>query len=186
LKLIRSTMLKDGVELRLMLGDLTQSKADVIVNAANEHLQHGAGVAGAIVREGGRLIQSESNAWIHSHGPISHEKPALTTAGKLQSKAIIHIVGPRWGEGDEDLKLSLAITAALEMSQHKGFESIAFPAISTGIFGFPMERAARAMLTAIDGFFDGVHETGIQRVDIVLFDQDAAETFLEVMQALWT
>jgi O-acetyl-ADP-ribose deacetylase (regulator of RNase III) len=183
LELIRATRLKVGVELRLMRGDLTQSEADVIVNAANERLRHGAGVAGAIVRRGGAIIQRESNAWVREHGLISHDKPALTTSGDLPSKAVIHVVGPRWGEGDEDRKLSLAVIAALEMARDRGFKSIAFPAISTGIFGFPMERAAKVMLRAIFSFFENLDHPTTQHVDLILFDQTAAKTFSNVLQA---
>ena len=183
MELIQSHDLKGIVDLRLLRGDLTKSDANAIVNAANERLQHGAGVAGAIVRQGGEIIQRESNAWVHVHGPISHTEPALTTAGQLPGDAVIHVVGPRWGEGDEDRKLSLAVNAALEMAEENGFESIAFPAISTGIFGFPMDRAARVMIEAIDSYFEGLENPILQRVDLVLFDQAAADTFSRAMQA---
>lgn len=182
---IQTVMLGGGVELRLMRGDLTQSKADAIVNAANQRLQHGAGVAGAIVRRGGKVIQAESDAWVNEHGPVTHARAALTTAGDLPSKAVIHVVGPRWGEGDEDRKLSLAVDAALVTAQEHQFKSVAFPAISTGIFGFPMDRAAQAMLAAVESFFGKVSDPSIQRVDIVLFDQGAANTFQEIMQERW-
>lgn len=182
---IQSHDLNGPVELRLLRGDLTTSDARAIVNAANERLKHGAGVAGAIVRQGGDVIQRESNAWVHEHGPISHTEPALTTAGGLPADAVIHVVGPRWGEGDENRKLSLAVHAALEMAEQNGFDSIAFPAISTGIFGFPMDRAARVMLEAIDDFFERAENPVLQRVDLVLYDRAAADTFSQAMQDHW-
>ena len=105
--------LPSGQTLALYHGDLTEEKVDAIVNAANEHLAHGGGVAGAIVRRGGREIQEESYAWVRQHGPAGHDKPALTGAGKLPCKAVIHAVGPMWGAGDEDRKLRAAYTSAL-------------------------------------------------------------------------
>ena len=183
MELIQSRELNGAVEIRLLRGDLTKADARAIVNAANERLQHGAGVARAIVRQGGDIIQRQSNDWVNEHGPISHTKPALTTAGELPGEAVIHVVGPRWGEGDEDRKLTLTVNAALEMAEESGFESIAFPAIATGIFGFPMDRAARVMLEAIQLFFEGLETPNLQRVDLILFDQAAADTFSRAMQA---
>lgn len=182
MELIQSETLKGGSILRLLRGDLTQSEADAIVNAANERLRHGAGVAGAIVSRGGKVIQAESDNWVNECGPIAHDRAALTTAGDLPCKAVIHVVGPRWGEGDEDRKLSLAVTAALETAQKHQFESIAFPAISTGIFGFPMGQAAEVMLSTVHAFFENLSDSSIRRVDFVLFDQGAASTFRELMQ----
>ncbi|MGD8621891.1 MAG: macro domain-containing protein, partial [Anaerolineales bacterium] len=86
MELLHTFNLDDQIELRILRGDLTQSDADVIVNAANERLRHGAGVAGAIVRKGGRVIQTESDNWVREHGPITHDQAALTTAGDLPSK----------------------------------------------------------------------------------------------------
>lgn len=182
MELIQSETLKGGSILRLLRGDLTQSEADAIVNAANERLRHGAGVAGAIVSRGGKVIQAESDNWVNECGPIAHDRAALTTAGDLPCKAVIHVVGPRWGEGDEDRKLSLAVTSALETAQKHQFESIAFPAISTGIFGFPVEQAAEVMLSTVHAFFENLSDSSIRRVDFVLFDQGAASTFRELMQ----
>ncbi|MGD8864783.1 MAG: macro domain-containing protein [Anaerolineales bacterium] len=186
MELLHTFNLDDQIELRILRGDLTQSDADVIVNAANERLRHGAGVAGAIVRKGGRVIQTESDNWVREHGPITHDQAALTTAGDLPSKAVIHVVGPRWGEGDETRKLERSILAALDLAQDKGFESIAFPAISTGIFGFPMGQAARAILTAIDEHVGSISKSPLQRIDLVLFDESAAEAFSEAARDRWS
>jgi O-acetyl-ADP-ribose deacetylase (regulator of RNase III) len=98
---------------------------------------------------------------------------------------VIHVVGPRWGEGDEDRKLQRTVTAALEMAEEKQFRSVAFPAISTGIFGFPMERAAEVMLAAIEEFIVREPARDIERVDVVLFDQGSAETFASSMRERW-
>jgi O-acetyl-ADP-ribose deacetylase (regulator of RNase III) len=185
-ELLESFILNDRTEVRILRGDLTQSDAEAIVNAANERLQHEAGVAGAIVSKGGRVIQTESNQWVRDYGPITHDRPALTTAGDLTSEFVVHVVGPRWGEGDEDRKLKLAIDATLELAQEEGFRSIAFPAISTGIFGFPMERAAELILTTMQDFSERASKLSLRRIDLVLFDKPAAESFSETARELWS
>ncbi|MGW8180284.1 MAG: macro domain-containing protein, partial [bacterium] len=111
-------------------------------NAANSHLQHGGGVAGAIVRKGGTIIQEESDRI--GYVPVGHA--ALTTAGKLPAKYVIHAVGPRMGEGDEDSKLKNAVLNSLLLASEKGLRSISMPAISSGIFGFPKDRCALILI----------------------------------------
>ena len=92
--------------IQLVQGDITEEDVDAIVNAANEHLQHGGGVAGTISKKGGRIIQKESDDWVQKHGPVSHSHPAWTSGGLLPAKYVIHAVGPVWGDGDEDNKLA--------------------------------------------------------------------------------
>ena len=107
-----------------MQGDITQEQVDAIVNAANSHLQHGGGVAGVIAHKGGQVIQQESHAWVRAHGPVSHAKPAYTSAGRLPCRYIIHAVGPVWGAGDEDHKLSAAVRGSLERADELNLRSI--------------------------------------------------------------
>ena len=128
-----------AVELCAALGDITQENGDAIVNAANSHLAHGGGVAGAIAHRGGRQIGDESRKWIAEHGILPVGEVAVTGAGKLNAKYIIHAVGPRWGEGNEDAKLRNAVMNALQKADELGCASISLPAISTGIFGFPLK-----------------------------------------------
>ncbi len=166
-----------GQTLQIVQGDITAETTDAIVNAANEHLQHGAGVAGAIVRRGGHLIQQESDDWIREHGKVSHAHPAWTSGGLLPAKYVIHAVGPVWGDGNEDAKLAAAVHGSLELADQLKLNSISFPAISTGIFGFPKERAAGVMFAAIENYF--AHQpAGIQVVRIVLFDEATLRAFL--------
>ncbi len=99
-------ILSTGQSLQIVQGDITTEEVDAIVNAANEYLQHGGGVAWAIVKRGGDVIQDESDKWIKQHGPVSHAHPAWTSGGALPAKYIIHAVGPIWGDGDEDKKLA--------------------------------------------------------------------------------
>jgi len=140
-----------GTKISIIKGDLTESGADAIVNAANSYLRHGGGVAGAIVRKGGSIIQEESDAI--GHVPVG--ECAITSGGKLKARYVIHAVGPRWGEGDEHNKLRNAIRSVLNMAASKGFKSIAMPAISAGIFGFPKAECAKIIIEEITAFLEG-------------------------------
>jgi len=123
--ILRAQDLPSGQRLLLVFGDLTEEKVDAVVNAANAMLQHGGGVAGAILRRGGRAIQAESEAWVRAHGPARPDRPAITGPGVLPCKAIIHAVGPIWGEGDEDAKLRTAVQSSLALAEERRFSSIA-------------------------------------------------------------
>ena len=135
----------NGKQLVLMQGDITEMDTDAIVNAANKDLILGAGVAGAIRTKGGATIQEECNRI--GGAPVGGA--AITTGGDLKARYVIHAVGPRMGEGDEDRKLADATRNSLKLANEKGLASITFPAISTGIFGFPKDRCARIMLTTV-------------------------------------
>jgi O-acetyl-ADP-ribose deacetylase len=171
------TPLPSGATFQLVQGDITVEKMDAIVNAANEYLQHGAGVAGAIVRRGGPAIEQESNAWIKQHGLVSHESPAWTSGGRMPARYVIHAVGPVWGDGDEDAKLAAAVTGSLRVVDELKLTSIALPAISTGIFGFPKERAADVILKSIEKYFQEKPGSGIKLVRLVLYDQATIISF---------
>jgi O-acetyl-ADP-ribose deacetylase (regulator of RNase III) len=133
--------------LRLVKGDITERNVDAIVNAANSYLKHGGGVAAAIVRKGGTLIQEESNKIVKGIGGLVPVGSAVVTkAGNLPCKAVIHTVGPRMGEGDEDYKLRKSVRSSLLLASEKGFRSISMPAISSGIFGFPKDRCAKILV----------------------------------------
>ena len=172
--------LSTGQKLQLVEGDITTESVDAIVNAANEHLQHGGGVAWAIVRRGGEIIQQESDEWVREHGPVTHARPAWTSGGLLPAKYVIHAVGPVWGDGDEDAKLAAAVRGSLKLADKLGLHSIAFPSISTGIFGFPKGRAAGVVFKAIKYYFDHTRASGIQTVRILLFDQETRDAFMDV------
>lgn len=176
--------LPTGQIILLLQGDITNEAVDAIVNAANEDLQHGGGVAWAISKKGGAAIQNESNDWIHQHGQVSHSHPAWTSGGLLPSKFVIHAVGPVWGDCDEDLKLEQAVTGSLRVANELRCESIAFPAISTGIFGFPKDRAAGIIYSAIDNYFKG-NKSKINTVKLVLFDQATLDVFMKTWQEKW-
>ena len=167
--------------LQIVQGDITIDEVDAIVNAANEHLQHGGGVAWAIVRSGGDVIQEESNKWIQQHGLVSHSHPAWTSGGALPAKYIVHAVGPVWGDGDEDNKLADAISGSLRVADELKCVSISMPAISTGIFGFPKERAAGIIFSAIEKYFASSKESSIKIIRLVLFDKETTQIFLDTL-----
>jgi O-acetyl-ADP-ribose deacetylase (regulator of RNase III) len=172
-------ILSTGQTLQIVQGDITVDEVDAIVNAANEHLQHGGGVAWAISKRGGATVQEESDDWVRKHGPVSHAHPAWTLGGLLPAKYIIHAVGPVWGDGDEDKKLSDAVTGSLRVADELKCSSISMPAISTGIFGFPKDRAAKIIFSAIDTYFTEVKNSTIQSVRMVLFDDATVQVFLD-------
>ena len=171
--------LTSGQTLVLEHGDLTEANVDAIVNAANEELQHGGGVAGAIVRRGGPSIQAESLAWVAQHGPVSHERPALTGAGTLPARAIIHAVGPVWrgGAQGEPGHLRHAYSGALALAHEQGFQSMAFPSISTGIFGFPVEQGAHIALQAAIDFCADHPNSPLREIRFTLIDEKTVNVF---------
>jgi len=171
-------ILSTGQSLQIVQGDITTEDVDAIVNAANEHLQHGGGVAWEIVKHGGNIIQEESDKWIQGHGLVSHTHPAWTSGGALPAKYIIHAVGPVWGDGDEDHKLAGAISGSLRVADELKLSSIAFPAISTGIFGFPKDRAAKIIFKTIEEYFNK-NNSEIKTVRITLLDQTTIDIFIE-------
>lgn len=174
-----------GQRIQIVQGDLTAEEVDAIVNAANEHLQHGGGVAWAISRKGGAVIQKESDAWIQEHGRVSHSRPAWTSGGLLPAKYVIHAVGPVWGSGDDDNKLAEAVSGSLRAADELRCESVAMPAISTGIFGFPKDRAADIIFSTMDAYFSDDPGSTVKTVKIVLFDQSSVDVFLAVWQERW-
>ena len=170
--------------IQIVRGDITTEEVDAIINAANEHLQHGGGVAWAISKKGGPSIQKESEEWIRQHGRVAHAHPAWTSGGQLPAKYVIHAVGPAWGDGDEDNKLADAIIGSLRLADELNCASIAMPAISTGIFGFPKERAANIIFTAIEDYFDS-QRSGLLFVKLVLFDEETLDVFLKSWHDKW-
>lgn len=136
------------VVLSAIRGDITSEKVDAVVNAANSYLAHGGGVAGAIARKGGHEIIQESREWIACNGPVPVGEAIVTTGGKLFAKYIIHTVGPRWGEGDEDEKLRNAVKSALQRAVELECATVSLPAISTGIFGFPKRLGVKTIVRA--------------------------------------
>lgn len=185
-------VLPTGQTIQIVQGDITTEEVDAIVNAANEHLQHGGGVAWAISKKGGTAIQKESDEWIRRHGPVSHSRPAWTSGGRLPAKYVIHTVGPVWVDSqseevirDTDNQLAIAVTGSLVVADELKCSSLAVPAISTGIFGFPRDRAASILYFAIEKYF-GIHPTsGVKVIKLVLYDAPTVDTFLQTWNDKW-
>ncbi|HXX57864.1 MAG TPA: macro domain-containing protein [Thermodesulfovibrionales bacterium] len=163
----------NGKTLRLVQGDITERDVDAIVNAANSHLQHGGGVAGAIVRKGGSIIQEESDRI----GFVPVGNAAVTGAGRLPARYVIHAVGPRMGEGDEDNKLRNAVLNSLKLASGKGLKSISLPAISSGIFGFPKERCAAILVREVAAYLRETPKTSLELVEFCVYDDLTAGLF---------
>jgi O-acetyl-ADP-ribose deacetylase (regulator of RNase III) len=157
--------------LELVEGDITEMDTDAIVNAANAQLILGGGVAGAIRRKGGPVIQQQCN----KIGGTFVGGAVITGGGNLKAKYVIHAVGPRMGEGDEDEKLRNATANTLKVADENNLKSISFCAISTGIFGFPIESCAGIMLSETIGYLKG--DTGLERIVFCLYGRDAYEVF---------
>ena len=178
-------VLPTGQTIQIVQGDVTTEQVDAIVNAANEYLQHGGGVARTISKQGGPAIQKESDAWVREHGRVPHRNPAWTSGGLLPAKFVIHAVGPVWGEGDEDNKLEAAVTGSLRVADELKCSAVALPAISTGIFGFPKDRAAGIILSAIENYFENNLSSELKTVKLVLYDQPTVDSFLKSWQDKW-
>jgi O-acetyl-ADP-ribose deacetylase (regulator of RNase III) len=158
--------------IELVQGDITELDTDAIVNAANAQLQLGGGVAGAIRRKGGPSIQAECDA----HGPIHVGEAAITGGGQLKAKHVIHAVGPRMGlDTPEDELLASATRASLALADKHGLRSIAFPAISTGVFGYPIHRCGTVMVATTIRYLKGT--TGLERVAFCLYTKDDHTVF---------
>ncbi len=155
----------------LLIGDLTQNDADAIVNAANEHLAPGGGVCGAIHRAGGPVIWDECKAIVGRRGPLPTGQAVATTAGKMKARHVIHTVGPVWhgGNNGEPDKLASCYRESIRIADELELNSIAFPSISTGIFGYPVELAAPVALEAVAAALRTANH--IAEVRFVLFDR---------------
>lgn len=173
-----SFRLSANITLSVVQGDITEEATDAIVNAANEQLAHGGGVAGAIARKGGPEIQAQSDAWVIANGPVATGSAVLLGGGQLKSKRVIHAVGPIWGSGDEIHKLASAVKSALKCADDARCKSISLPAISAGVYGFPAELCAQVLLGAVQEYVDGKPGTALREVRVVLFDSTMAALFV--------
>lgn len=154
-------------------GDLTQQDVDAIVNAANNDLELGGGVAGAIARAGGPAIQAECR----KIGPVEVGDAAITTGGNLKARYVIHAASMRLGGRTSADSLRRSTRRSLEIATEKGLRSIAFPAVGTGIARFPVDECARIMLEEVAAH--GRTPTSLREVRFVLFGADAEAAFKE-------
>jgi O-acetyl-ADP-ribose deacetylase (regulator of RNase III) len=171
-----------GCQLEAVLGDMTSEQVDAIVNAANTNLAHGGGLAGAIVARGGAVIQEESNRL----APVGTGNAAATTAGALPCRWVIHAVGPVWGEGNEEASLRSAVRASLDCAAELGAISIALPAISTGIFGYPKREGTAVIIDESRTWLVAHPESSLEILRFTAFDEQTAGLFAAAVGALAT
>ena len=167
----------DG-SIEILKGDLTEMDTDAIVNAANNDLQHGGGVAGAIRRKGGNVIQEESNAI----GSIPVGGAAITSGGNLKARYVIHAASMQLGGRTTPHALRSSTAHSLRIAAQKGLKTISFPAVGTGIAGFPMEECAEIMLSEVAAHLK--QDTSVEKVFFVLFDDEALKTFKKVWRRM--
>lgn len=167
-----------GARITARQGDLTRQDVDAIVNAANKRLRHGGGVAAAIARAGGPAIQRESDAWVDEHGPLADGQAAVTTAGELACRRVIHVAGPvhEADRDDNEQRLRAAVRAGLEAADEQGCRSIALPAISAGVYGYPPAEATAVIASEVaevvrgrNGSFDEIRLIGLDEQTTELF-----------------
>ena len=173
-----------GTRIVALRADLTQQAVDAIVNAANEYLEHGGGVAGAIVRAGGEEIQEESDRWVAEHGPLSPGVAAVTGAGRLPAHRVIHVAGPVYRVRQDNAGLlRVAVGAALGAAAGEACRTVALPAISAGIFGYPRDEAAR-VIAAECASWAQAHSGALEEIRLVGYDDTGAEAFAAALASL--
>ncbi len=154
----------------LIRGDITEQQVEAIVNSANPDLTPGGGVSGAIHRAGGSTVTAEAARIRREHGRLRTGEAVITSGGRLPAKWVIHTVGPVWhgGTKGEAKLLAQAYRSCLELALRRGIRSIAFPSISTGIYGYPIEQAARIALRTVREFLEE-HPGALGEVRFVLY-----------------
>ena len=169
-RIVRTVEFTGVLRFSVVVHDLLREPVDCIVNAANGMLAHGGGVAAAIAKAAGPQLVEEGNAFVMKHGPVPVGEAVVTTAGNLPFKGVIHAVGPRMGEGDEERKLIDALKAAFLRAQEKGWCSLSFPGISSGIFSVPHTICARSYVRAVSTFFEICPESPLKTIRLCLFE----------------
>lgn len=164
MKVLASVSFPPTLVFEVIQGNLLEEPVDAIVNAANGHLAHGGGVAAIISRAAGPALQQECDRIVRERGAFPTGTAVVTTAGKLPFKGVIHAVGPRFGEGDEEAKLVQALSAAFACAEERGWSSASFPAVSAGIFAVPLDICARAYIAAAS-------KAGLSNVRLCLRDE---------------
>jgi len=179
------TVTIDQAKLRITQGDITQQSTDAIVNAANSSLMGGGGVDGAIHRAGGPAILQECKKIIARQGRLPAGKAVITTGGNLKAKYVIHTVGPIWHGGNkgEPELLASAYRESLKVAAENNLNSVSFPSISTGAYGYPLDQATKVALNAAITFL-GQSDTSLREVVFVLFDSRALGAYSSALREM--
>lgn len=159
-----------GRVFQIVVGDLLREPVDAIVNAANGHLAHGGGVAAAIARAAGRALEDDGDRIVAERREIPVGDAVATVAGRLPFKGVIHAVGPWLGMGDEELKLVRALTSAFTRAHERGWASVSFPAVSSGIFAVPLDVCARAYVRAVRTHCEELPTSAVRTFRLCLFE----------------
>lgn len=170
-------------QLTVVRGDITAVEVDAVVNAANAQLRPGGGVDGAIHRAGGPEIAAEGRAIVAERGPLATGEAVATTAGRMAAKWVIHTVGPIWGQHDPDHARELLAACyrnSLDLAVELGCASIAFPNISTGVYGFPKREAAETAVAATRSWVDD-HPENLDRIVFVCFDAENYDLYHQLL-----
>ncbi|MDR1932888.1 MAG: O-acetyl-ADP-ribose deacetylase [Spirochaetales bacterium] len=174
--------------LKVETGDITALDVDAVVNAANSSLMGGGGVDGAIHRAGGPAILEECKKLRRTVWPegLPAGKAVITTAGRMRARHVIHTVGPVWygGGRDEEALLAGAYRNSISLAEENGLASLAFPAISTGVYGFPQDRAARFVASLLKEYFGGAPK--LKEIRLVFFSQRDEDAFLAGAEPIFT
>lgn len=167
-----------------LTGDLTKQEVDAIVNAANAELQHGGGVAAAIAKAGGKAIQEESDAYVEQHGPLEKGEAATTTAGEMPARWVVHVPGPVYDEDSDQNEphLRASVSAALDAAADAGARSVAFPAISAGVYGYPRDEATGIIASEVARWLRD-HEGVLDEVRLVGLDEETTQDFAQGLEA---
>ena len=172
-------------DLELEQGDITLQSVDAIVNAANQGLVGGGGVDGAIHRAGGPGIMAACDVIRAERGGCPTGTAVITTAGRLDARAVIHTAGPRWRDGDhgEPELLASCYRSCLEIAADGGLRTVAFPSISTGIYGYPIREASRVALTTVSSVLEE-RPDDFETVRFVLFSEADLATYRETLESI--
>lgn len=183
--LVQVEMTVGGTRLTAVQGDITRQHVDAIVNAANSGLMGGGGVDGAIHRAGGPAILEECKKIIAKIGRLSAGKAVITTGGNLPAHYVIHTVGPVWrgGNSDEAETLASCYVESLKLAAERGLKSISFPAISTGVYGYPPDEAAGVAMGAVTGYLKSNSVT-ITSINFVVYDDRSYAIYTSMMKNL--
>ncbi|MDP8962253.1 MAG: macro domain-containing protein [Actinomycetota bacterium] len=173
-----------GATVVALAGDITKQEVDAIVNAANAELQHGGGVAAAIAKAGGKAVQEESNDYIEQYGPLEKGEAATTTAGDMPARWVVHVAGPVYDEGSDQNEphLRATVSAALAAAAEAGAHSVAFPAISAGVYGYPRDEATGIIASEVARWLRE-HEGTLEEVRLVGLDEETAQDFATGIEA---